>query len=162
MTVQIGDKIPSVTLVHSSDGEVSQINIAERVAGRKVVLFGLPGAYTGICTSAHLPSFMRTADAFKAKGVDEIICVSVNDCRVMEHWGVSTGAEAAGITLLADWNSELTKALGLDFTVPAIGFRERMTRCAMVLEDGEVKVLQFEEDNGTCNLTAGEALLELV
>ena len=162
MTVQVGDKIPSVTLVHSSNGEVAQVDIAQRVAGRKVVIFGLPGAYTGVCTSAHMPSFIRTADQFRAKGVDEIICVSVNDCRVMQHWGETTGAEEAGITLLADWNSELTKALGLDFTVPAIGFRERMKRCAMVVEDGKITALQLEEDNGTCNLTAGEALLDLV
>ena len=162
MTVKTGDKIPSVTLIHSSGGEVTQVDIAKRVAGRKVVLFGLPGAYTGICTAAHLPSFIRTAEQFREKGVDEIICVSVNDCRVMQHWGETTGAEEAGITLLADWDSELTKALGLEFSVPAIGFRDRMTRCSMLLEDGVVKILQFEEDNGTCNLTAGETLLEMV
>ena len=162
MTVKVGDRIPSVALIHSSGGDVTPVNIADRVAGRKVVLFGLPGAYTGICTSAHLPSFIRTADAFRAKGVDEIICVSVNDCRVMQHWGETTGGEKAGITFLADWDSELTKALGLEFSVPAIGFKDRMTRCSMYLDDGEVKILQFEEDNGTCNLTAGETLLEML
>ena len=162
MTVQVGDKIPSVELIHSSGGEVTSVNIAERVAGRKVVLFGLPGAYTSVCSSAHLPSFMRTAEAFRAKGVDEIICVAVNDCRVMQHWGETSGAEEAGITMLADWNSELTKALGLEFSVPAIGFKDRMTRCTMYLEDGEVKILQLEEDKGVCNLTAGETLLEML
>ncbi|MEO0918445.1 MAG: peroxiredoxin [Pseudomonadota bacterium] len=162
MTVAVGDKIPSVKLINQMDGDPEQIDIAERVAGKRVVIFGLPGAYTGICSSAHLPSFIRTADAFRSNGIDEIICVAVNDVRVMNHWGTHSGAHDAGILMLADWDSELTKALGLEFSVPALGFKDRMTRCAMIVEDGVVAVLQFEEDNGTCNLTAGETLLEMV
>lgn len=161
MTIAVGDRIPSVKLINQMEGDPEQIDIAERVAGKRAVIFGLPGAYTGICSSAHLPSFIRTADAFRAKGIDEIICVAVNDVRVMNHWGTHSGAHNAGILMLADWDSELTKALGLEFSVPALGFKDRMTRCAMLVEDGVVKVLQFEEDNGTCNLTAGETLLEL-
>lgn len=162
MTVQVGDRIPSVKLINQLGDDVQQIDIAERVAGKRVVIFGLPGAYTGICSAAHLPSFIRTADAFRAKGIDEIICVSVNDVRVMNHWGTHSGAHDAGILMLADWDSELTKALGLAFSVPALGFKDRMTRCAMLVEDGVVKVLQFEEDHGVCTLTAGETLLEMV
>lgn len=162
MTVQVGDRIPSVVMPNQIGEQVSQVDIAERIAGKKAVIIGLPGAYTALCSGAHLPSFIRTADAFRAKGVDEIICVSVNDVRVMHHWGESTGAEAAGILMLADWNSELTKALGLEFTVPALGFKERMARCAIYAEDGVVKLLQFEKENGVCDLTAGETLLELI
>lgn len=162
MTVSVGDRIPSVNLINQLGDDVEQIDIAARIAGKRVVIFGLPGAYTGICSSAHLPSFIRTADAFRAKGVDEIICVSVNDVRVMNHWGDGSGAHDAGILMLADWDSELTKSLGLEFSVPALGFKDRMTRCAMLVEDGVVNVLQFEEDNGVCDLTAGETLLEKV
>ncbi|NNJ65670.1 MAG: peroxiredoxin [Xanthomonadales bacterium] len=162
MTVAVGDRIPSVKLINQIGDEVRQIDIAEQIAGKRAVIFGLPGAYTGVCSSAHLPSFIRTADAFRAKGVEEIICVAVNDVRVMKHWGESSGAEKAGILMLADWDSELTKALGLEFSAPAIGFKDRMTRCAMLVEDGIVKVLQFEEDHGVCTLTAGETLLDLV
>lgn len=162
MTVSVGDTIPSVKLINQTDGDPEQIDIAERIAAKRAVIFGLPGAYTGICSAAHLPSFIRTADAFRAKGIDEIICVSVNDVRVMNHWGEHSGAHKAGILMLADWESELTKALGLAFSVPALGFKDRMTRCAMLVEDGVVKVLQFEDDHGVCNLTAGETLLELV
>lgn len=162
MTISVGDKIPSVKLINQIGDEVSQIDIAERIAGKRVVIFGLPGAYTGICSSAHLPSFIRTADAFREKGIDEIICVSVNDVRVMNHWGEHSGAHDAGILMLADWDSELTKALGLEFSAPALGFKDRMTRCAMLVEDGVVKVLQFEEEHGVCTLTAGETLLEMV
>ena len=162
MTVSVGDRIPSVNLINQLGDDVEQIDIAARIAGKRVVIFGLPGAYTGICSSAHLPSFIRTADAIRAKGVDEIICVSVNDVRVMNHWGDGSGAHDAGILMLADWDSELTKSLGLEFSVPALGFKDRMTRCAMLVEDGVGNVLQFEEDNGVCDLTAGETLLEKV
>ncbi len=162
MTVSVGDRIPSVSLINQQGEEIEQVDIAARIAGKRVVIFGLPGAYTGICSSAHLPSFIRTADAFRAKGIDEIICVSVNDVRVMNHWGTHSGAHDAGILMLADWDSELTKALGLEFSVPALGFKDRMTRCAMLVEDGVVKVLQFENDHGVCDLTAGETLLEMV
>jgi len=162
MPIAVGDRIPSAKLINQIGDKVTQVDIAERIAGKRVVIFGLPGAYTGICSTSHLPSFIRTADKFREKGIDEVICVSVNDVRVMNHWGESSGAHAAGILMLADWDSELTKALGLAFSVPAIGFRDRLTRCSMLVEDGVVKVLQFEEENGVCNLTAGETLLEMV
>lgn len=162
MTVKVGDKIPSVTLLNQIGETVSTVDLAKRTAGRKTVLFGLPGAYTSICSMAHLPSFIRTAEDFRAKGVDEIFCVSVNDVRIMKHWGDTSGATDAGITMLADWDSELTKALGLEFSAPAIGFKDRMTRCSMYIEDGFVKVLQLEEDKGACVLTAGETLLEAI
>jgi peroxiredoxin len=162
MAISVGDKIPSAQLINQIGDDLSQIDIAQRIAGKRVVIFGLPGAYTGICSSAHLPSFIRTADAFREKGIDEIICIAVNDVRVMNHWGEHSGAHDAGILMLADWQSELTKALGLEFSVPALGFKDRMTRCAMVVEDGTVTALTFEEDNGVCDMTAGETLLDLV
>lgn len=160
MKVAVGDRIPSVKLINQIGDDVRQVDLAELTAGKRVVMFGLPGAYTSLCSSAHLPSFIRTADAFRAKGIDEIVCVSVNDVRVMKHWGETSGADKAGILMLADWNSELTKALGLEFSVPAIGFKDRMTRCSMYIEDGVVKIVEFEEENGVCNLTAGETLLD--
>lgn len=162
MTVSVGDKIPAVKLINQQDDAVQEIDIAERIAGKRVVIFGLPGAFTSVCSSSHLPSFIRTADAFREKGIAEIICVAVNDVRVMSHWGTINGADEAGILMLADWNSELTKALGLEFTVPFIGFKDRMTRCAMIVNDGVVEVLQFEEDHSVCDLTGGETLLEVV
>jgi len=161
MTLKVGDKIPSVPLINRIGEDMTEIDLADYVAGKKVVLFGLPGAYTRTCTATHLPSFVRNMDAFKAKGVDAVICVSVNDVFVMQTWGETTGAEAAGILMLADWNSDLTKAMGLEFTAPPVGLKDRMQRCAMVLEDGVVTVLQIEEQ-GECTLTAGEALLEAV
>ena len=162
MTISVGEKIPAATLAQMDDGKPVPVDLAARLAGRKVVLFGLPGAYTGTCTSAHVPSFMRTLDGFTAKGVDEIICVSVNDAFVMKAWGDSTGATAAGITMLADPASELTKAMGLEFSAPPAGFYDRSTRYAMYIEDGVIKVLHREESAGVCETSGGEAMLAAI
>ena len=97
------------------------MKLADKLKGRKVVIFGLPGAYTGTCSTAHVPSFIRTAQKFADKGVDEIICVSVNDPFVMKAWGEATGATAAGITMLGDADASFSKAIGLDVRRAAPG-----------------------------------------
>lgn len=157
--VKVGDRIPSVKLLNQIGDKVSEIDIAERIRGKKAIIFGMPGAYTATCSAAHLPSLIRTADAFRAKGVDELICVTVNDVRVTEHWGRTSGATDKGILMLADWDSELTKALGLEFSAPGIGFKDRTQRCGIYTEDGVVKILQMETGKGVCDLTSGETLL---
>ena len=105
MTIQTGDSVPNATLLQMGEDGPEQVVLAEKLTDRKVVIFGLPGAFTGICSTAHVPSFMVTYDDFKAKGVDEIICISVNDPFVMKAWGESTQATQAGITMLADAES---------------------------------------------------------
>lgn len=160
--VKVGDRVPSVTLPYQVGDEVRAFDLGEELKGRKAVIFGMPGAYTATCSAAHLPSLIRTADAFRVNGVDELLVVVVNDVRVTEHWGRTSGATEKGIKILADWDSELTKKLGLEFTVPAIGFKDRMQRCAMYVEDGVVEVLQMEEKTGACDLTSGETLLEAI
>lgn len=162
MTIQVGDRVPSVTLLRQTGDEVKEIDLEAFCKDRKVVLFGLPGAYTSTCSAAHLPSFIRTAQGFRDKGIDDIACISVNDVRVMAHWGQTSGADDAGLVMLADWDSAFAKATGLNFSVPAIGFKDRLTRCSMLVDDGVVKILQFEEDKTACNLTAGETLLEML
>ncbi len=162
MTISQGAKLPDATLLHISDTGPASVAVADKLAGRKVVIFGLPGAYTGTCTSAHVPSFIRTADKFAAKGVDEIICISVNDPFVMKAWGESTGATKAGITMLADADASFTKAVGLAFTAPPVGFFDRSKRYALYAEDGVVKVLHVEESPGVCEASGGEALLAAI
>jgi len=162
MTISEGAKLPDATFLHISDAGPGAVSLAEKLAGRKVVLFGLPGAYTGTCTSAHVPSFIRTADQFAAKGVDEIICVSVNDPFVMKAWGEATGATAAGITMLADADASFTKALGLEFSAAPVGFFDRSKRYALFAEDGVVKVLHVEESPGVCEASGGESLLAAI
>jgi peroxiredoxin len=159
MSLSKGDKLPAATLTHLGADGPEAVDLASKTAGRKVVIFAVPGAYTGVCTTAHVPSFIRTADQFAAKGVDEIICISVNDPFVMGTWGEATGASAAGITMLGDAESTFTKAMGMDFTAPPAGLIDRSKRYAMLVEDGTITLLHEEENPGQCDVSAGEALL---
>lgn len=160
--IQVGDRLPDATLLQIGANGPEGVALGDRVKGRKVILFGLPGAFTGTCTSAHVPSFIRTRDAFAEKGVDEIICVSVNDPFVMKAWGESTGATKAGITLLADAEAAFTLAAGMAFSAPPVGFVNRSKRYALYAEDGVVKVLHAEESPGVCDTSGGEAMLRAI
>ena len=157
-----GSKLPAASLQMMGANGPEAVDLAAKLKGRKVVIFGLPGAYTGTCTTAHVPSFIRTKEKFAAKGVDEIICLSVNDAFVMGAWGDSTGATKAGITMLGDVQAEFTKAIGMEFSVPAIGLIDRSKRYALYAEDGVVKVIQVEDSPGQCTISGGEALLEAI
>ena len=160
MTISKGDRLPDATLVQLGDSGPAPIAMADKVKGRKVVVFAVPGAFTPTCHSAHVPSFIRTKDQFDAKGVDEIICVSVNDPFVMKAWGEATGATAAGITMLSDAESAFTKAIGMDFDAPPAGLIARSKRYAMLVEDGVVTQLNEESSPGECEISAGEGLLD--
>ncbi|WP_170600397.1 peroxiredoxin [Ruegeria arenilitoris] len=160
--ISIGDTLPEATLIQMGADGPEEVRVSSKVKGRKVVIFAVPGAFTPTCHSAHVPSFMRTKDQFAAKGVDEIICVSVNDPFVMKAWGEATGATAAGLTMLADPASEFTKAIGMDFDAPPAGLIARSKRYAMLVEDGKVVALNLEESPGACEISAGEGLLEVI
>lgn len=160
MSIQVGDRLPEADFLIKVDGTPAKLPLADYLVGRKVVLFGVPGAYTPTCSAAHVPSFVRTADALRAAGVDAIACISVNDVHVMEHWGKTTGGTDAGIDFLADGDGAFTKSIGLDFTVPIAGLHGRSQRHAMYVVDGVVKLLNLEEERGACNLTAGEQVLD--
>ena len=162
MTISVGDKLPDATVLIMGENGAQEVSMGAKFAGRKVVLFGLPGAYTGTCTTAHVPSFIRTIEDFKSKGVDEVICISVNDPFVMQTWGADTGATAAGITMLADAESAFTKAIGMNFNAPAVGFVERSQRYSLYAEDGVVKVLNTGDKSGSCEIAAGETLLDQI
>ncbi|MDT8854575.1 peroxiredoxin [Paracoccaceae bacterium Fryx2] len=162
MTISVGDRLPGATLVKLGENGPEQVNLTDRIAGRNVVIFAVPGAFTPTCHSAHVPSFIRTSDAFLAKGVDEIICIAVNDPFVMKAWGEATGATEAGITLLSDAQSELTGALGMAFDAPPVGLMARSKRYAMQVIDGKVTVLHLEESPGVCEVSGGEAMLAAI
>lgn len=160
MTIAKGDRLPEATvLTMGADGPQS-VQIADKSKNRTVVIFGLPGAYTGTCTTAHVPSFIRTAKQFAEKGVDEIICLSVNDPFVMKAWGEATGAIDAGITMLGDAEADFTKAIGMDFSAPPVGFVNRSKRYAMLVKDGVVEILHEEPGPGQCDISGGESLLD--
>ncbi|MFV0491657.1 MAG: peroxiredoxin [Pseudorhodobacter sp.] len=159
MTISVGEKLPAATLLRLGEKGPEEVSVESLTKGRKTVIFAVPGAFTPTCHSAHVPSFVRTKDGFSQKGVDEIICVSVNDPFVMRAWGEATGAAAAGIAMMADGTGAFTKALDLAFDAPPAGLMGRSKRYAMLVEDGVVKVLHLEESPGACEISAGEALL---
>lgn len=159
MTISIGDHFPDATLRMIGANGHEAVQLADKMKGRKVVIFALPGAFTGTCSTVHLPSFIRTAPAFAAKGVAEIICIAVNDPFALKAWGEATGAAAAGITILGDSEGVLTHALGMEFSAPALGLIGRSNRYAVVVDDGEVTYVNIDNP-GECNISTGEMLLE--
>jgi len=159
MTITTGTKLPDATLCRIGANGPETVQMGDLLAGRKVVIFGLPGAYTGTCSTAHVPSFMRTIGGFKEKGVDDVICLAVNDPFVMAAWSKDTGAGDAGIMMLGDASAEFTKGIGMDFDAPPVGFVSRSKRYSMLVDDGVVTVLNAEDSPGTCEISAGETLL---
>ena len=162
MTIELGDRLPEATFLEKRPEGIAPVAGRELFAGQKVVLFGLPGAFTGMCSSRHVPSFIRVADRLCAKGVDAIVCVSVNDPHVMLAWSQATGAGAAGIRMLADADGAFTRAMGLAFSNPAAGLLGRSRRYALLAEDGVVRVLNLEISRTDCELSGGERMLEQV
>jgi len=157
MSIKQGDKIPSATLkVMSETGPIDQ-STDDIFNGKKVVLFAVPGAFTPGCSMTHLPGFVVNADAIKAKGVDTIVCMAVNDAFVMDAWGKSQNAEE--LLMLADGNGEFTKALGLELDASGFGMGSRAQRFGMIVEDGKVSYLGIEAP-GEIKASAAEAILE--
>ena len=154
MTIEVGQQVPEATLLQKTPDGPCKVSLRDKLTGRKVVLFGLPGAFTPTCDSAHLPSFMRTKAAFEDAGVDEIICISVNDMHVMELWGRVSGAQDAGITMLADADCSFTRSIGMDFSNPDAGMFDRSKRYAMLVDNGTVVLFQPEEKAGVCEISS--------
>ena len=142
MTIALNDKLPSGQLKELNDGEMKNHSTDELFADKKVVLFAVPGAFTPTCSAAHLPGYVVNADEFKAKGIDLIACLSVNDAFVMNAWGAAQNAEH--IAMLADGDGSFTKALGLEMETGAFGGL-RSQRYAMLVENGTVTVLNIEK-----------------
>ena len=157
MAIREGDKLPDTTLHVMKDGRPTAVTTEELFGGKKVVLFAVPGAYTPTCSEAHLPGYVVNADAIKAKGVDDIVCVSVNDPFVMDSWGKDKNAE--GIRMVGDGNGEFTRMLGLEMDGTGFGLGMRSQRYAMVVEDGVVQKLAVEEP-GKFEVSKAESILE--
>ena len=143
MTIQVGERIPSSTLYRMTEKGPEAITTDEIFKGKKVVLFAVPGAFTPTCSAKHLPGFVGKAEEIKAKGVDTIACMSVNDAFVMGAWGKDQGA-GDKVLMLADGSAELTKAMGLEIDLTPRGLGVRSDRYAMIVEDGEVTLLNRE------------------
>lgn len=159
MSIQVGDKIPTVNFkVMAAEGP-KDMSSEEVFGGKKVVFFAVPGAFTPSCSMTHLPGFVVGADAIKAKGVDTIACMSVNDAFVMAAWGQAQNAEA--ILMLADGNGEFTAAIGMELDASGFGMGGRAQRFGMIVEDGTVTHLAVEAP-GEIKVSSAEAILKLL
>jgi peroxiredoxin len=157
MAVQVGDSIPDVTLKVMGEKGPQDITTADIFSGKKVVLFAVPGAFTPTCSAAHLPSYVVNADKLKVKGVDSIVCTSVNDPFVMDAWGKAGNAEA--LMMVGDHDGALAKAMGLTMDASGAGLGIRSVRYSLVAEDGKITALNVEK-GGAYEVSSAEAILE--
>ena len=157
MTIQVGDKLPSATLVKATADGPEAVQSDDFFAGRKVALFAVPGAFTPTCSARHLPGFLENAEELKAKGVEEVACTAVNDPFVMAAWAKQAGAEGK-VTMLADGNGAFANALGLDFDGSKFGMGTRSQRYSMIVRDGVVEQLNVEQP-GEYKVSSAEHLL---
>jgi peroxiredoxin len=160
MALKEGDKIPDVKLTEMAEGRPSQVSLAELSKGKRIVVFAVPGAFTPTCSMKHLPGFVDQNAAIRAKGVDEIVCISVNDAFVMDAWGKSSSA-GGKVRMLADGNGEFTRAVGLSLDASGFGMGERSQRYAMILKDGKVEALMPEPGPGLSASSADAVLARL-
>jgi glutaredoxin/glutathione-dependent peroxiredoxin len=157
MTIAVGDKVPTGTFKVMGKEGPADMRSEDLFSGKKVVFFALPGAFTPGCSKAHLPGYVVHADAIKAKGVDTIACMSVNDAFVMDAWGKAQNAEE--ILMLADGNGDYTKALGLELDARGFGMGTRCRRFAMIVDNGVVTALGVEPAGGV-DVSSAEKIME--
>ena len=157
MTISVGDPIPNVKVMLAGEGGPQETQTADVLGGGKVALFSVPGAYTPTCSAKHLPGFVEQADAMRAKGVDRIVCMSVNDAFVMGAWGAEQGA-AGKVEMLADGNGDFARALGLAMDASGFGMGERAQRFSAVIENGVVKELNVEA-SGAFEVSSADYML---
>lgn len=161
MTIAVGDKLPPATFTEKTkDGKV-EVTTDTLFAGKRVVLFAVPGAFTPTCSLNHLPGFLENREAILSRGIDDIAVVSVNDLHVMGAWADSSGG-AGKIHFLPDWNAAFTKALGLDMDLSGGGLGVRSKRYSMLVEDGVVKTLNVEDNPGQATVSSAATILDQI
>ena len=157
MALQVGDTIPEASMKVMGAKGPQDITTGNIFSGKRVVLFAVPGAFTPTCSAAHLPGFVANADKIKEKGVDTIVCLSVNDAFVMDAWGKA--GNAGEIMMVADGNGDFTKAVGMELDGSGFGLGTRSIRYALIAEDGKVTTLNLEK-GGAFEVSSAEAILE--
>jgi glutaredoxin/glutathione-dependent peroxiredoxin len=159
MTIDVGDRIPSVTLKQLTSEGVKEFTTDEIFRSKRIVLIAVPGAFTPACSQRHLPGYVDKAADIKAKGIDEIACVAVNDAFVMGAWGRDQKAEGK-VRMLADGSGDFTRALGLELDLSKGGLGVRSRRYSMLVDDGVVKSLNVEPQPGQVDISGAEAMLK--
>lgn len=158
MSIQVGDRLPDVTLWRFTAEGIREISVADLTRGRKVVLFAVPGAFTPTCSQRHLPGFIEQAEAIRAKGIDAIVCLAVNDAFVLNAWGKASEA-GDRVEFVSDGHAEFTRALGLELDGSSRGLGTRSQRYAMVVEDGVVRTLLIDDVPSKAEASSAEAIL---
>ena len=161
MKIKENDKIPNAEVFILENGEPIKKNIEEFLKNKKVIIFGLPGAYTSVCSTKHLPGYVRMYDNYKNKGINQIICISVNDPFVMNAWGKENKVDNK-IIMISDPFLNFTKAIGTEVDKSARGLGIRSNRYTMLVNDLNVIKLQEEKDTGSCEISAAENFIKLI
>ena len=161
MNIKENDNLPNSEVFIIEDGEPVKKKIEDIFKHKKVVIFGLPGAYTSVCSAKHLPGYVNMSEKYKDRGVDQIICISVNDPFVMNSWGKENNVDKK-VLMLADPFLNFTKAIGAEVDKSSRGLGIRSNRYAMLVDDMKIVKLQEEKDTGSCEISAAENFLELV
>ena len=161
MKYSVGDEFPEVIFNWMDDKfEVQKAGSGELFDGKKIILIGMPGAFSPTCSMKHLPSFINSVKEFNNLGVEEIFCVLVNDVYVAKVWGETTGATKAGIKIITDPLSVLAETLDFEFTVKGTGLLRRLQRFTAVIENKKIEKLYFEKERGVCDITSAETVLK--
>ncbi len=159
MILKIGDKFPKGTLAFYESNSLKIIDTNEILKNKRVVIFGMPGAFTPTCSQYHIPSIIKEMGNFKEKGIDEILCLVVNDVYVANVWSLQTGAKKAGLKIVSDPLGKIVKKIGLSYSAPDVGFLDRSMRFCLILNNGILEKFFKEEQRGTCAITSGKSIL---
>ena len=160
--LEIGRKLPNSSVLLVTESKIETIDLMDKLVGRCVAIFGMPGAFTDTCTELHIPNILNYKQKLLDLGVEEIFVIVVNDIFVVRRWGYSFDAFNQGITLIADSSSEFSKAVGLNFSVPSIGFYDRSLRYAMMSRDGVVEKFLIEKSEDEITTSGADALVEAI
>ena len=161
MKYSVGDDFPEVIFNWMDDNfEVQKAGSSELFGDKKIILIGMPGAFSPTCSMMHLPSFIKSVKEFKDLGVEEIFCVLVNDVYVAKVWGESTGATKAGIKIITDPLSILAETLDMEFSVKGTGLLRRLQRFTAVIKNNKIDRLYFEKERGVCDMTSAQSVLK--
>ena len=161
MKIKVNEQLPDIEVFQLIRGNPVKKKISEIIKNKKIVIFGLPGAYTSVCSTKHLPGYIKNVDQFKSKGIDQIICISVNDPFVMDAWGKENNV-GNNILMLADPMINFTKAIGAEVDKSERGLGIRSNRYTMLIENLKVLNIKEELDTGACEISAAENFLKLV
>ena len=160
--LDIGRKLPNSSVLLVTESRIETIDLMDKLVGRSIAIFGMPGAFTETCTELHIPNILKYKQKLLDLGVEEIFVIVVNDAFVVRRWGYSFDAFNQGITLIADSSSEFSKAVGLVFSVPSIGFYDRSLRYAMLSRDGEVEKFLIEKSEDEISTSGADTLAEAI